>query len=100
MRRLRHVTIAMLLGAIIWPNIGYSASASSLPRSGAAAGPELFGVSARSRTDVWAVGRRIDPATLVSKTLILHWDGRRVDTFRLPGDRRGRESRGRERRVR
>ncbi|MBA3552435.1 MAG: hypothetical protein H0W27_06160 [Actinobacteria bacterium] len=36
---------------------------------------ELNGVSALSATDAWAVGRYLDDATGVYKTLMLHWDG-------------------------
>ncbi len=36
---------------------------------------ELNGVSALSATDAWAVGRYLDDATGVYKTLMLQWDG-------------------------
>lgn len=43
--------------------------------SGGEGTSELFGVSALSRTDAWAVGDYISQTTGVTDTLILHWNG-------------------------
>jgi hypothetical protein len=36
---------------------------------------ELFGVSAISSSDAWAVGRYFNTTTRAYDTLILHWNG-------------------------
>lgn len=54
-----------------WDGTGWSQTPSPNPGS---TGNELSGVSARSATDVWAVGSYADPPR-ESRTLILHWDG-------------------------
>jgi hypothetical protein len=53
-------------------NVSLSAPPSSDPSS---TENLLFGVSAVSATDVWAVGDYIDDGTGHRNTLILHWDG-------------------------
>jgi hypothetical protein len=47
--------------------------------SGRDAGPALLGITAVSRTDLWAVGAG------VSGPLLVHWNGRTWSTARLPG---------------
>jgi hypothetical protein len=44
------------------------------PNPGGAGDDELFGVTAVSATDAWAVGSSLDPRT-TTKTLVLHWNG-------------------------
>src|SRR5260221_5704491 len=56
---------------------GATATAPTTGRASAAltlsSNPVLFGVSAVSRSDAWAVGRQ--NSTGVFKTLIMHWNG-------------------------
>ena len=44
------------------------------PNPGGAGDDELYGVSATSATDAWAVGFSLDPQSR-TKTLVLHWNG-------------------------
>ena len=81
---------ASLLAAVAVLGVGLSAAAASAPaqaapamsRAVAALNPnpsstdnELFGVSAVSGTDAWAVGRYTNNTTHVVDTLVLHWNG-------------------------
>src|ERR1022692_441652 len=44
----------------------------------------LLGVAAISATDVWAVGYGLNTSTALSRTLILHWNGRAWTTIASP----------------
>jgi hypothetical protein len=55
-----------------WGGTSWSQVPSPSPSS---AENHLYGVSAVSATDAWAVGSYIDDTTAHSDTLILHWDG-------------------------
>jgi hypothetical protein len=59
-----------------WNGTAWSRVPSPSPGNGDGEGTsELFGVSALSSTDAWAVGDYINQTTGIIDTLILHWNG-------------------------
>jgi hypothetical protein len=60
------------------------AQVSSPNPTGASRNNDLFGVTATSHTDVWAVGDGLDPVTLAATSVILHWNGTRWSRVASP----------------
>jgi hypothetical protein len=71
--------------ALHWNGTSWSKVASPNPGGATAYNANnLYGVSADSPTDAWAVGNYVNPANSVHETLVLHWNGTRWSKVASP----------------
>ncbi len=59
-----------------WDGSAWSQVASPSPDASPRGGPLLYGVTAMSADDAWAVGDYYNPTLQKTLTLVLHWDGK------------------------